>query len=173
MPYQTTRITITFNGTPTVVHYWADGNGHHFSGYATSLRQIRKQLHATFGVPDLDLYCISNRRMLALTSDSHIRRAIHASRGDTLLITAYDSHYTDDSSEDSWPNSAEKPTVKSSSRTIPSQLRVSLLQAVASVWSEVQVRRQHVFLQRLRFLLYPVGLEEEAQVPRARNDLEN
>lgn len=118
MHYQTTRITVTFNGSPTAVHYWVDGNGHHFPGYATSLRQLRKQLYVAFGVPDLDLYCITNKRMHALTSDSQMRRAIHASGGDTLLLTAYEPNDEDYTSEQSLPNAEERPTANPSSKTI-------------------------------------------------------
>jgi len=160
MHYQTTRITVTFNGSPTAVHYWVDGNGHHFPGYATSLRQLRKQLYVAFGVPDLDLYCITNKRMHALTSDSQMRRAIHASGGDTLLLTAYEPN--DQSQFENYSFPFRRP-----------QLRVPVLQANTNIRREIQICRHYICLQRMRRLLFSAGLKEEAQVPRTRDALEN
>jgi len=116
---QTTEMTVAFNGTPAVVHYWADGNGQRYKGYATSLRQLQKELYEFFGVPDLDLYCITNKRLHALTSDSQIRRAIRASGGNSLLITAYGRHYNYNMGESSveslltlpWPQGPSSRTI--------------------------------------------------------------
>lgn len=124
MHLQTTRTTIIFNGSPTVVQYWADGNGRQFPGYATSLRQLQKQLSVAFGVPDLDLYCIYNKRMQALASDSHIRRAIQDSAGDAVLITACDPQNTEYSGKQSWPYFKETQMADPSSKAILSHFGV-------------------------------------------------
>lgn len=89
---QTTNITVNFRGTPTVVKYCSHGG--HYPGYASSLRQLRKHLYTTFGVRRVELYCIANRQRHVLTSDASIRRAIRASGGDSLLVTAYDPQHT-------------------------------------------------------------------------------
>jgi len=90
---QTTTITVNFKGSSAAVKYCAERSSHQHRGCTSSLRQLRKQLCLVFGVPHLDLYCIANRKMHALTTDSHIRRAIRASGGHSLLVTAYEPQY--------------------------------------------------------------------------------
>lgn len=91
MEFQTSILTVSYEGYKTSVRYWADGNGRYVSGYATNLAQLRRILHKVLGMRDLDLYCVHERKLYQIVSDKSLSRVLRHTAGNNVLISAYES----------------------------------------------------------------------------------
>jgi len=94
MEFQTSILTVSYDGFTTSVRYWADGNGRYVSGYATTLAQLRRVLHKVLGIRELDLYCIHERKLHRIVSDKSLGRVLRNTAGNNVLIYAYERRRT-------------------------------------------------------------------------------